>query len=212
MKAIQVSKAGGAEVLKMATVETQKPGDDEVLITVHAAGINRSDIMVRKKPDTYGGAQGEKIIPGLEVAGVIKAIGAGVTTHQVGDEVCTLIKQGGYAEEVVASAQLTLPIPQGLSFIEAASLPEVIFTVWFNIFQQAKIKKGERLLIHGGTSGIGIMGLQMAKALGISTFSTAGTDGKVDFLTNLGVDHAINYKEKEFSEVFKNEDINVILD
>ncbi|HEA30222.1 MAG TPA: NAD(P)H-quinone oxidoreductase [Leeuwenhoekiella sp.] len=212
MKAIQVSKGGGPEVLQVAEVKLQKPAPDEVLISVKAAGVNRSDVLTRQHPDTYGGANGKKVIPGLEVAGIIKEVGNKVTTRKVGDSVCALITVGGYAEEVVVNEKLTLPIPKDFSFAEAASLPEVIFTVWFNVFQQAKIKKGEKLLIHGGTSGIGIMGLQMAKALGMPTYSTAGTDEKVHFLTDMGVNQAINYKKRDFEEVFKDEKIDVILD
>ncbi|WP_031425504.1 NAD(P)H-quinone oxidoreductase [Flavimarina sp. Hel_I_48] len=212
MKAIQVSTGGGAEVLKLANIDSPKPGYHELLIEVKAAGINRSDVMVREKPDTYGGSKGETIVPGLEVAGIVKEVGDKITSYKVGDEVCALLTQGGYAEEVVVNEKLTMPVPGGLSFTEAASLPEVVFTVWFNVFQQAKIEKGEKLLIHGGTSGIGIMGLQMAKAMGMPTYSTAGTDEKVRFLTDLGVDNAINYKKEDFSEIFKNENIDVILD
>lgn len=210
MKAIQIKKGGGPEVLELVDIAGKSPAEDEVVISVKAAGINRSDIMTRQNPDTYGG--GGKIIPGLEVAGIIKEVRSKVTGSKVGDTVCALLTSGGYAEEVVVNEKLTLPVPKDFSFTEAASLPEVVFTVWFNVFQQAKLKKGEKLLIHGGTSGIGIMGLQMAKALGMPTYSTAGNDEKVKFLTDMGVDHAINYKKKDFAEVFKDEKIDVILD
>ena len=212
MKAIQISQAGGPEVLQLVDISDVTARDHEVLIQVKAAGVNRSDILSRKNPDTYGGAQGEKIIPGLEVSGIIEAIGEQVTSRKVGDKVCALITSGGYAETVAVDERQTLPIPNGLTFAEAASLPEVIFTVWFNVFQQAKIQKDEKLLIHGGTSGIGMMGLQMAKALGITTYSTAGTDEKVDFLKNMGIDHVLNYKKKDFSNIFRDEKIDVILD
>lgn len=213
MKAITIAEGGGGpEVLKVADLAVSKPKDRELLIQVKAAGINRSDILSRKHPDTYGGAAGKTIVPGLEVAGVIKEVGKNAEKYQVGDQVCALVTSGGYAEEVVVNEAQVLPIPSGLNYIEAAALPEVIFTVWFNVFQQAQIQKGEKLLIHGGTSGIGIMGLQMAKALGILTYATAGTDKKVQFLTNLGVDHAINYKNEDFEQVFKDEEIDVILD
>ena len=211
MKAIQIKKGGGPEVLELVDIASKSPAENEVVISVKAAGINRSDIMTRQHPDTYGGG-GKNIIPGLEVAGIIKEVGSKVTGSRVGDKVCALITGGGYAEEVVVNEKLTLPVPKDFSFVEAASLPEVVFTVWFNIFQQAKLKKGEKLLIHGGTSGIGIMGLQMVKALGMPTYSTAGTDEKVRFLTDLGVDHAINYKKLDFAEVFKDEKIDVIMD
>jgi len=211
MKAIQIKKGGGPEVLELVDVAEKSPAEDEVVISVKAAGINRSDIMTRQHPDTYGGG-GKNIIPGLEVAGIIKEVGNKVTGREIGDKVCALITSGGYAEEVVVNEKLTLPVPKDFSFIEAASLPEVVFTVWFNVFQQAKLKEGDKLLIHGGTSGIGIMGLQIAKALGMFTYSTAGTDDKVQFLTDLGVDHAINYKKQDFKEVFKEENIDVILD
>ena len=175
MKAIIITEAGGPEVLKLKTVDSQPLKENQVRIAVKAAGINRSDMLTRKNPDAYGDDIPAAQIPGLEVAGEIVEIADSVKSLKVGDAVCALVAGGGYATEIVVDARLCLPVPDGFSFVEAASLPEVIFTVWFNVFQQAKAKKGEHLLIHGGTSGIGIMGLQMAKVLGLKTFTTVGS-------------------------------------
>lgn len=212
MKAIQITKAGGPEVLKMQDVERPRPSADEVLIKVKASGVNRSDVISRKNPGTDDKGNTKVLIPGLEVAGGIVEVGDKVTKKKVGDQVCALIASGGYAEYVVVHEEVCLPVPHGLSMEEAASLPETIFTVWFNVFQQARLQLGEKLLIHGGTSGIGTMGLQMAKALGCPTYTTAGTDKKVDFLNDNGFGKAINYKKEAFEEVFKDEKIDVILD
>lgn len=211
MKAIIISKAGGPEVLQIQEVKAKAPQDDEVLIRVKAAGVNRSDILTRQNPDAYGGAIAAALIPGLEIAGEIVEKGKN-TKAAIGDKVCALIPGGGYAEYVTVDEKLTLPIPKGLTFVEGASLPEAIFTVWFTVFQQAHIQKGEKLLIHGGTSGVGIMGLQMAKALGINTYTTVGSQKKVKFLENLHVGTVLNYKEAAFETRFKDEKIDVILD
>lgn len=210
MKAIHISKSGGPEVLKLQ--DSPKPilKSSEVLIQVKAAGVNRSDVTSRQHSETYGKGI---LIPGLEVSGEIVEIGNEVTTNKIGDKVCALISSGGYAEFVVAESTHCLPVPEGVSFTDAAGIPETVFTVWFNVFLLGKLQPNERLLIHGGTSGIGTMGLQMAKALGSKVYSTAGTDSKVEFLQNkLTIDSAINYNKEAFEKVWKDEKIDVILD
>lgn len=212
MKAIFITQAGGPEVLQLQETEKPSPKENEVLLKIKAAGVNRSDILTRENPDAYGDDLPSAKIPGLEVSGVIEAIGSQVSNFKIDDKVCALVAGGGYAEYICVDERLCLPIPEGLSFVEAASLPEVIFTVWFNLFQQANLKSGEKLLIHGGTSGVGVMGLQIAKALGIKTFATAGSSKKIEFLKNIGVSKAINYKDEDFYEVLKDEKLDVILD
>ncbi|GGZ55660.1 NAD(P)H-quinone oxidoreductase [Mesonia mobilis] len=212
MKAIFTTRAGGPEVLQLQETEKPSPQEHEVLLKIKAAGVNRSDILTRENPDAYGDDLPSAKIPGLEVSGVIEAIGSQVSNFKIDDKICALVAGGGYAEYICVDIRLCLPIPEGLSFVEAASLPEVIFTVWFNLFQQANLKSGEKLLIHGGTSGVGVMGLQIAKALEIETFATAGSSEKIEFLKNIGVSKAINYKEEDFQEVLKDEKLDVILD
>jgi len=212
MKAIHITKSGGPEVLKLK--ETSKPqlGENQVLIKVKAAGVNRSDVITRKNTNTYSQKSTESTIPGLEVSGEIIEIGDNVKDKKIGDKVCALIASGGYAEYVAAESSHCLPVPEEISLIDAAALPETVFTVWFNVFHLGKLQPDEKLLIHGGTSGIGSMGLQMAKALGSKIYSTAGTDEKIDFLHKMNLGKAINYKKEAFEEVFKDEEIDVILD
>ncbi|MFD2827073.1 NAD(P)H-quinone oxidoreductase [Leeuwenhoekiella polynyae] len=212
MKAIVITEAGGPEVLKLKTVGSQPLAAHHVRIAVKAAGVNRSDILTRKNPDAYGDDTPAAQIPGLEVAGEIIERDEDVESFKVGDAVCALVAGGGYATEIVVDARLCLPVPKDFSFVEAAALPEVMFTVWFNVFQQAKAKKGEKLLIHGGTSGIGIMGLQMAKALGLKTYTTVGSQEKIDFVEKYDLAEVINYKETDFELIFADKKIDVILD
>ena len=212
MKAIHITKSGGPEVLKLQETAVPKPGKNQVLIKVKAAGINRSDIITRKNLDTYGKESSESLIPGLEVSGEITEVGQDVTDKKVGDKVCALISSGGYAEYVAVNSSHCLPIPEGISLIDAAAIPETAFTVWFNVFHLGKLQAGEKLLIHGGTSGIGTMGLQMGKAWGAEVFATAGTDEKIAFLNKMNFSNAINYKKEAFEEVWKDEKIDVILD
>lgn len=212
MKAIIITEAGGPEVLKLKTVESQLLGKHQVRIAVKAAGVNRSDILTRKNPDAYGGDTPAAQIPGLEVAGEIIEVADSVKTFKVGDAVCALVAGGGYATELVVDARLCLPVPKDFNFVDAAALPEVMFTVWFNVFQQAKAKKEEKLLIHGGTSGIGIMGLQMAKALGLKTYTTVGSQEKIEFIKQHDLAEVINYKETDFELIFADKKIDVILD
>ncbi len=212
MRAIHITKSGGPEVLKLQETPKPKPEKNQVLIKVKAAGINRSDIITRKNVDTYGKGSAETLIPGLEVSGEITEIGSEVTDQIVGDKVCALIASGGYAEYVAVDSSHCLPVPEEISLTDAAAIPETIFTVWFNVFHLGNLQPGEKLLIHGGTSGIGTMGLQMGKAWGAEIFTTAGTDEKIDFLNKMNLGKAINYKQEAFEDVLKDEKIDVILD
>lgn len=182
MKAIHITKSGGPDVLQLQETPMPIPEKNQVLIKVKAAGVNRSDVITRKNTDTYGKGSAATLIPGLEVSGEIMEVGSEVKDKNIGDKVCALISSGGYAEYVVAESAHCLPIPKGISLIDAAAIPETAFTVWFNVFELGKLQRGEKLLIHGGTSGIGTMGLQIAKAWGCEIFTTAGTDEKVAFI------------------------------
>jgi len=211
MKAIVINGFGSSEVLKIE--ERPKPGiaADEVLIEVRAAGINRPDIFQRK--GNYPAPAGVPAdIPGLEVAGVISAVGEEVRQWKIGDKVCALIAGGGYAQYVPVNANHCLPIPKDFTFIEAASLPETVFTVWSNVFMRGGLKSGEKLLIHGGSSGIGITAIQLAKGFGAKVFATAGSDEKCKACVELGAAICINYKRYDFEKVYGKEGLDVILD
>lgn len=212
MKAIHITKSGGPEVLKLQEIPTPKPAENEVLIKVKAAGVNRSDVIIRKNLGVYGKGVAESIIPGLEVSGEIVEIGSAVEDKKVGDLVCALIASGGYAEYVAVNSEHCLTIPEGISLTDAAAIPEAVFTVWFNVFDLGALQPDEKLLIHGGTSGIGTMGLQMAKQWGAKVYTTAGSDKKIDFLNQMDLGRAINYKKEDFAVAFKDEKIDVILD
>jgi NADPH:quinone reductase len=190
------------------------PKTDQVLVKVMAAGVNRPDVMQRK--GLYPPSQGASDIPGLEIAGIVVALGNNVNNLAIGDKVCTLVTGGAYAEYCLASASLCLPIPENLSFIEAAGIPETFFTVWSNVFDRGQLKKGETLLVHGGSSGIGTTAIQLAKAFGVKVIVTAGSLAKCQFCLKLGADAAINYHEQDFvSEIAKITDdkgVDVILD
>jgi NADPH2:quinone reductase len=190
------------------------PSANQVLIKVAAAGVSRPDVVQRI--GMYPPPPGASDIPGLEVAGTIQALGADVDHLHVGDRVCALVTGGGYAEYCLGSAALCLPVPEGLSFIQAAALPETFFTVWSNIFDRAHLRPGETLLVHGGTSGIGTAAIQLSKAFGAKVIVTAGSKAKCDFCLQLGADAAINYKEQDFVEEIKqltvNRGVDVILD
>jgi len=200
--------------LQLATHSLPDSSTTEVLIKVLAAGVNRADIMQRK--GLYPPPDGASDILGLEVAGIVEAIGADVDSVKIGDRVCALLTGGGYAEYCVADAELCLPIPKEISFIQAAGIPEAFFTVWSNLFDLAQIKKGESLLVHGGSSGIGTTAIQMAKAFAIKVFITAGSQEKCDFCLRLGADAAINYQQQDFVSEIKqltdNQGVDVILD
>lgn len=190
------------------------PSANQVLIKVVAAGVNRPDVMQRR--GLYPPLPGASDIPGLEVAGTIQALGDNVSHLRQGDAVCALVTGGGYAEYCLASAVHCLPIPENLSFIQAAALPETFFTVWSNVFDRAQLQAGETLLVHGGSSGIGTTAIQLAKAFSAKVIVTAGSAQKCEFCLQLGADAAINYKEQDFVEAVKqltdNKGVDIILD
>ena len=214
MRAIEITTPGEPEVLKLGTRPDPQPQSGEVLIKVVAAGVNRPDVLQRK--GNYPVPPGASDIPGLEVAGTITALGKDVSGWKIGDEVCALVAGGGYAELCTAPAAQVLPLPRGLSMIEAASLPETFFTVWSNVFDRAKLAPGETLLVQGGSSGIGVTAIQMAKAFGHTVYATAGSADKCAACVRLGADRAINYKTEDFVAVLKEatggRGVNVILD
>ena len=217
MKVVEIQKPGAPEVLVPGVRPDPVAGIGEVLIRVADSGVNRPDVLQRT--GSYPVPPGASDIPGLEVAGVIEAgdpaamASAGLA---IGDRVCALVAGGGYAERCVAPAGQCLPVPHGLSDVEAASLPETFFTVWSNVFDRARLQAGEVLLVQGGTSGIGVTAIQMAKALGAMVIATAGSDDKRAACLALGADHAINYKTQDFvAEVKRLTDgagVNVVLD
>lgn len=211
MKAITITKFGGPEVLQLAEVPDLVPSNNEVLIQVKASGINRSDILQREGKYAAPNSTSNEI-PGLEVSGIIVECGPEVTQWKKGDHVCALLAGGGYAEYVVVKEGQCLPIPKGLNFIEAASLPETVFTVWSNIFERGKLKPGESLLVHGGSSGIGITAIQIAHALGSKVITTVGSEDKAKYCATLGADLCINYKTEDFEAILKNNGVDVILD
>jgi NADPH:quinone reductase len=212
MTAISIATPGGPEVLQPATLPVPTPAPDQVLIKVNAAGVNRPDVLQRQ--GGYPPPAGAPLTPGLEVAGEIVAIGANVKRWQIGDHVCALVPGGGYAEYCVAAEDNALPIPLGLSHIEAAGLPETNFTVWTNVFQRGALKAGETILIHGGSSGIGSTAIMLCKAFGTTVVVTAGSDEKCQACRVLGADMAINYRREDFVDVLKQNKIapNLILD
>lgn len=209
MKAIWITHRGGPEVLELQETPKPVPGAGEVLIEVKAAGLNRSDIYSRSSR-SYGSDAPE--IPGLEVSGTIAETGPGTMRWKRGDQVCALVTGGGYAEYVAVPAGQCLPIPAGWSLEAAASLPETVFTVWLNVFRTGKLKAGENFLVHAGSSGIGTTAIQLAKALGIAVYTTAGTNEKCRWCESLGAARAVNYKKEDFELAFRDTGIDVILD
>lgn len=211
MKAVVMSSYGGPEVLQLKKFETPKATGDEVLIEVKAAGLNRSDIFQRQ--GNYPAPAGVPAdILGLEISGVVVECGPEVLNFKVGDKVCALLAGGGYAEFVCVREGQCLEIPADLSYAEAASLPETVFTVWSNVFQRGALKPHETLLIHGGNSGIGITGIQLAHALGSRVIVTVGSDEKGQNCIDLGADFYINYKKQDFERELQQEGVDVILD
>ena len=214
MRAIEISAPGGSEVLRVTQRPVPTPAANEVLMEVAAAGVNRPDVLQRK--GGYPPPPGASDIPGLEVAGTIVAAGAGANTWKTGDRVCALVTGGGYAEYVAAPAPQCLPIPRGLTLVEAAGLPETFFTVWVNVFERAGLKGSETLLIQGGSSGIGVTAIQMARAFGHRVFVTAGSAEKCTACEKLGASRAINYRTEDFVAVVKEltggKGVDVILD
>ncbi len=213
MRAVEISHPGGPEVLVPAQRPTPEPGPGEVLIKVTAAGINRPDVFQRQ--GNYAPPPGASDLPGLEVAGEIVAGDAAAGGFKVGDKVCALVAGGGYAEYCVAPALQCLPIPKGLSDIEAAGLPETYFTVWSNVFDRGALSAGESLLVHGGASGIGTTAIQIARALGHAVFATVGSDDRVAAVERLGA-KGINYKTQDFVQEIKTltggKGVDVVLD
>jgi len=215
MTAIAITRPGGPEVLQPCRRPVPAPGPGEVLVRVSAAGVNRPDLMQRQ--GLYPPPPGASDIPGLEIAGTVAAVGAGVAGLAVGDAVCALVSGGGYAEWCLAAEPLCLPIPPGLDFAQAAALPETLFTVWTNLFdsERGRLQAGESLLVHGGSSGIGVAAIQLARAFGARVFATAGSAEKCRFCEGLGA-VAINYREQDFVEAVmaqtEGKGVDVILD
>jgi NADPH2:quinone reductase len=201
MRAIEISKPGAADVLRLCERPLPVAREGEVRIRVHAAGINRPDVFQRL--GSYNPPPGASDLPGLEVAGEIVDGDLGATGFKIGDMVCALVQGGGYAEYVTAPVAQCLPVPRGLSPLEAASLPETYFTVWSNVFDRAQLGKGESLLVQGGTSGIGVTAIQLASALGHRVFATAGSDDKARACEALGAERGINYRSEDFAAVVK---------
>lgn len=214
MTAIGFDAPGGPEVLKPMSRPVPTPGPGEVLVKLVAAGVNRPDVLQRA--GGYPPPKGASDIPGLEIAGTVAALGEGSTRFKLGDAICGLVAGGGYAEYCVVHETNALPVPKGLSMVEAACIPETFFTVWSNVFDRAALKPGETILIHGGTSGIGVTAIQLAKAFGATVIATAGSVEKCDACRALGADHAIDYKTTDFvravSDATSGRGANVILD
>jgi NADPH:quinone reductase len=214
MTAVEIAGPGGPDVLKPVERPAPAPSAGEVLIRVAAAGVNRPDVLQRR--GKYPPPAGASDIPGLEVAGTIVETGAGSGEWRVGDTVCALVAGGGYAQYCAAPAPQCLPIPRGLGMVEAAALPETFFTVWSNVFERARLRVGETLLVHGGSSGIGTTAIQLARAFGSRVFATAGTLEKCAACERLGAARAINYRTEDFVEVVRSETagagVDVVLD
>lgn len=211
MQAVEITQAGGPEVLQPTTRPMPAPRAGEVVIRLAYAGVNRPDALQRA--GLYAPPPTASDLPGLEGAGEIVALGAGVSGWALGDQVCALLPGGGYAEYVATPAAHCLPVPHGLSLKQAACLPETFFTVWSNVFQRGGLKAGERFLVHGGSSGIGTTAIQLAHSFGARVFATAGSADKCKACVDLGVEHAINYREEDFVEVLRAQGgANLILD
>jgi putative PIG3 family NAD(P)H quinone oxidoreductase len=214
MTVIEIREPGGPEMLVPATRTMPVPGAEEILIKTVSAGINRPDVMQRT--GNYPPPPGASDIPGLEVAGTVAAIGHDVAGWSVGDPVCALVSGGGYATYCLAPAPQCLPVPKGLTMIEAAALPETFFTVWDNLFTRGGLSDGETVLVHGGSSGIGTTAIQLARAFGARVFVTAGSAEKCQACETLGAERAINYREEDFVAVMKEitngKGANVVLD
>lgn len=201
MTAIEITQPGGPEVLKPTTRPVPAAGDGEVLVKVAFAGVNRPDCLQRA--GGYPPPPGASDIPGLEIAGEVVAVGPGVTRWKLGDQVCALVAGGGYAEYCTAPADTCSPLPKGYGLAEAAALPENYYTVWTNVFERGGLQKGETILIHGGSSGIGTTAIQLAHAFGAKVFATAGSADKVKVCEELGAARGINYRDEDFVEVMK---------
>ena len=214
MNCIEIPEPGGPEALKTTTRPVPTPAPSEVLIRVEVAGINRPDCVQRQ--GNYAPPSGTTDIPGLEVSGEIVAVGVEIKNWSIGDKVAALLAGGGYAEYAVAPFQQCLPIPDGLSMIEAAALPETFFTVWANVFERGALKKGETLMIHGGSSGIGTTAIQIASQMGAHVITTTGSADKCQACADLGAERTVNYREEDFVEAAREfgggKGVDVILD
>ena len=212
--AIEITHPGHPEVLQPTRRPVSAPGPGELLLRVAAAGVNRPDLLQRE--GRYPPPPGTTDIPGLEVAGTVVALGEGVTSWSEGDEACALVAGGGYAEYCAAPAPQCLPIPRGLTPVQAAALPETFFTVWANVFERGRLSRGETLLVHGGSSGIGTTAIQLARAFGARVLATAGNAEKCAACRRLGAQRAVNYKEEDFvavaKEITEGRGVDVILD
>jgi putative PIG3 family NAD(P)H quinone oxidoreductase len=214
MCAIEIKAPGGPEVLVPALRPLPKPGKGEILVRVTAAGVNRPDVLQRQ--GGYPPPKGASDIPGLEIAGTVVGVCEGATRWEEGDEVCALVAGGGYAEYCTVPEPQALPVPAGLDLARAAALPETFFTVWTNLFERGRLARGETVLVHGGSSGIGTTAIQLAKAFGARVFATAGNKMKCQACEKLGAERAINYREEDFAAVIQEatggRGVDVILD
>jgi NADPH2:quinone reductase len=214
MMAIEISRPGGPEVLKLVSLPTPKPSAGQILVKVAAAGVNRPDVAQRL--GTYPPPAGHSPLPGLEIAGEVAALGRGATRWREGDRVCALVNGGGYAQYCLAEDVIALPIPTGLDMIAAAAVPETFFTVWNTVFERGRLARGEWLMVHGGTSGIGTTAIQLAKAFGAHVIATAASAEKCRACVGLGADRAINYRTEDFvaaaREASGGRGVDVVLD
>jgi putative PIG3 family NAD(P)H quinone oxidoreductase len=214
MRAVEITQPGGPDVLRPTTRAIPTPGHDDILIRVRAAGVNRPDALQRS--GAYDPPPGASDLPGLEAAGEVAAVGAGVSRWKVGDRVCALLPGGGYAEYALTHGEHALPWPERLSAEQAAALPETFFTVWSNLFDRAGLKAGESVLIHGGSSGIGTTAIQLARQFGARVFTTVGSPEKADACLALGAERAILYRDEDFvavtKELTQGRGVDVILD
>jgi NADPH:quinone reductase len=214
MMAIEIREPGEPEVLVPVERPNLSPGSGDVLIKVRAAGVNRPDVMQRR--GRYPPPPGASDVPGLEVAGTVEAVGDGVNGWSPGDMICALVAGGGYAEFCLAPAPQCLPIPRGLDLVTAAAIPETFFTVWTNVFERGRLKAGESILIHGGSSGIGTTAIQLAHAFGARVFATAGSSDKCAACERLGAERCVNYRETDFVEAIRaltgGAGVNLVLD
>ena len=214
MTVVGISKPGGPEVLLPETRSVPTPGPGEILVKVQAAGVNRPDVAQRS--GAYPPPPGASDLPGLEIAGEVAALGAGAIRHKLGDKVMSLVAGGGYAQYCIAQDAQAMPVPAAFSMLEAGATPETLMTVWHNVFERGALQPGETLLVHGGSSGIGTMAIQLAKAFGSKVIVTVGSQDKADACLKLGADRAVNYRDEDFVAAVKAETsgagANVILD
>ncbi|MBR0691763.1 NAD(P)H-quinone oxidoreductase [Bradyrhizobium lablabi] len=213
MTVVAISRPGGPEVLVPETRALPVPGPGEILVKVQAAGVNRPDVAQRS--GVYPPPPGASDLPGLEISGEVVALGEGATRHKIGDKVMSLVAGGGYAQYCIAQDAQAMTVPPSLTMQEAGALPETLMTVWHNVFERGGLKPGETILIHGGSSGIGTMAIQLAKAFGAKVIVTVGSKDKADACLKLGADHAVNYKSEDFVDAAKKitgGGVNLILD